>query len=245
MKLGGKVAIVTGGSKGIGRGICLKFSSEGASVVVNYLNSKSSAEEVVEQIVKRGRDAVAIKADVGDYEQVETMVNNAIARYGKIDILVNNAGATVPKTFLKLSREEWHDVLNIHLNGTFNCCKLVLPYMVKQKYGRVINISSGIGLTGYAGYANYCAAKAGIIGLSKTLTKELASKGIYINVVAPGFVPTGIQDTVSSKYREELIAKIPMQRFGTVEEIAEVVTFLAYGGDYINGQVIQVDGGIF
>ncbi|MBW2091796.1 MAG: 3-oxoacyl-ACP reductase FabG [Deltaproteobacteria bacterium] len=239
----GKVAVVTGGSRGIGRGICLSLAREGAAVIVNYFQNKTAADDVVKNIKSYDRKAMSIQADVRRFEEVEHMVEVTLEHFEKIDILVNNAGLVKPLSFLKATREDWHHIIDTHLNGTYNCCKLVLPSMVERKTGRVINISSGIAVTGFHGYASYCAAKAGIISLSKTLAKELASKGIYVNVVAPGFVPTELQDSISPEVRARLLDSIPMKRFGKVEEIAEVVTFLASSGSYINGQVIHVDGG--
>jgi len=243
MKLEGKVAVVTGGSRGIGQGICLSLAREGAAVIVNYFQNKTAADDVVETIKSYGLKAMSIQADVRRFEEVEHMVEVTLKHFEKIDILVNNAGLVKPLSFLKATREDWHYIIDTHLNGTYNCCKLVLPSMVERKTGRVINISSGIAVTGFHGYASYCAAKAGIISLSKTLAKELASNGIYVNVVAPGFIPTNLQDDISPEIRARLLDSIPMKRFGKVEEIAEVVTFLASGGNYINGQVIHVDGG--
>jgi 3-oxoacyl-[acyl-carrier protein] reductase len=244
MKLERKVAVVTGGSRGIGRAICLSFAEEGAHVVVNYHQNSSAAADVVSQIKSSGRDAIAIQADVKAYGEVARMVESAIEHFGNIDILVNNAGHVKPRAFLKSTKEDWREMIDTHLNGTFNCCHLVLPLMIKQNFGRVINISSGIAVTGYYGYASYCAAKAGIIALSKTLVKEYASKGIYVNVVAPGFVPTELQDSITPARMSQLEGSVPMGRLGTVDEIAEVVTFLAHGGAYINGQVIHVNGGL-
>jgi 3-oxoacyl-[acyl-carrier protein] reductase len=243
MKLDGKVALVTGGSRGIGRGICSDFAREGATVIVNYLQNEKAADEVVEIIQSYGQKGLAVQADVSQFKDVNRMIELALKNFGKIDILVNNAGLVKPRSFLKDSVEDWHYIIDTHLNGTYNCCKLVLPLMVERQTGRIINISSGIALTGFYGYSSYCAAKAGIIALSKTLAKETASKGIYVNVVAPGFIPTELQDSISPEIRNNLVNSISMRRLGTVEEIAEVVTFLATSGNYINGQVIHVDGG--
>jgi 3-oxoacyl-[acyl-carrier protein] reductase len=243
MKINGKVALVTGGSRGIGRSICLNLAQEGADIVVNYLQRSSAAEEVVSKIKSYGRDAISIKADVKDYEEVQRMVAVTISHFRKIDILVNNAGFAKAKSFLKSTREEWADCIDTHLTGTFNCCKQIIPLMIERKSGRIINISSPIAMTGYHGYASYCAAKAGINALSKTLAKEFAAKGIYVNVVSPGFIPTDLQDDITFNQRAKVLEGIPMKRFGTPEEVAEVVTFLASMGNFVNGQVINVDGG--
>lgn len=243
MKLLGKVALVTGGSRGIGRAICLSLGAEGADVVVNYVHDEAAAKQVASILKNNGRRAMCIRADVGSYAEVEKMIQEALNSLGKVDVLINNAGFAKPKSFLKSSKEEWDKCINTHLHGTFNCCRLVLPLMIKEGTGRIINISSPAALTGYHGYASYCAAKAGIIGLSKSLTKEFASRGIYINVVSPGFIPTELQNGINAEQRGRALEGIPMRRFGKVEEVAEVVTFLACGATFINGQVIHVDGG--
>jgi len=244
MRLEGKVALVTGGSRGIGRGICFSFAAEGASVAVNYIHSREAADEAVAEIKAQGRNAVSVQTDVGNYESVERMVESVNDQLGKIDILVNNAGFVRPKAFLNTTREDWHDMIDTHLHGTFNCCKIVLPQMVERRSGRIINISSGVAVSGFFGYSSYCAAKGGIVSLSKTLTKEFASKGIYINVVAPGFIPTELQDSITPEIRAGLLQNIPMKRFGEVDEVSDIVTYLAHSGNYINGQVIYVDGGL-
>lgn len=245
MKLKGKTALVTGGSRGIGRAICLSLAQEGANIVVNYLRNSSAANTVVSNITSHGVDAISIKADVRSYEEVKSMVDEVVHHFGKIDILVNNAGFAIAKAFLKSTIEEWHTTIDTHLHGTFNCCKVILPIMVEHKSGKIINISSPIGESGFHGYASYCAAKAGVNALSKTLCKEFARKGIYVNVVSPGFIPTELQDEIKDDLRSGLLAAIPMNRFGTTEDVAEVVTFLSTSGNYINGQVIHVDGGGF
>jgi len=240
-----KVSLVTGSSRGLGRAMALTLARDGANVVVNYLARADLADDVVSSIKSMGRDAIAIKADVGDYAEVEQMVKILIERFGKLDILVNNAGTVSPKSFLKATLEEWDVVQRVHLKGTVNCCKAALPHMVQRGTGKVINISSGIAPTGYHGYASYTAAKAGVIALTKTLAIELSSKGIYFNAVLPGFIPTELQDNVNAQMRARVLDRIAMRRFGTAQEIAEVVSFLASdASSYINGQAICVDGGL-
>ena len=240
----GKVALVTGSSRGIGRAIALTLARDGAHVVVNYLSRADAANEVVDEIQSMGRNAIAIRADVSIYEEVERMVKTVLEHFGKIDILVNNAGTITPKSFLKSTPAEWDTVQNVHLKGVANCCRAVLPQMVALGAGKVINMSSGAGMTGYHGYASYSAAKAGVLALTKTLTKELASKGIQFNAVAPGFIPTELQNSITPEMRSKLLEGIAMRRFGTPEEVAEVVAFLSSdASSYINGQVICVDGG--
>jgi len=239
-----KVALVTGSSRGIGRAIALALARDGADVVVNYLRRADAAKEVVTKIKSMGRNTIAIKADVGIYEEVEQMVKTAIEHFDKIDILVNNAGTISPKSFLKSTPEEWDAVQHVHLKGVANCCKAVLPQMVEHRTGKIISISSDAGITGYHGYASYSAAKAGVIALTKTLTIELASKGIYFNAVAPGFVVTEMQDDITPEMRAKVLEGIAMRRSGTPEEVADVVSFLASdAASYINGQVICVNGG--
>ncbi len=240
-----KVALVTGASRGIGRAIALTLAHYGAIVVINYCGSKGKADEVVNQIIENGGTAVAYQADVADFEAVKTMFSNIIKEYGRIDILVNNAGITRDNLILKMSEEEFDAVINTNLKGVFNCLKQVSKIMLKQKEGRIINISSISGVVGNPGQANYCAAKAGVIGITKSLAKELGSRGITVNAVAPGYINTDMTAVLREDLKEKVAELIPLKRLGEVEDIAETVAFLASDkAPYITGQTIQVDGGL-
>jgi len=240
-----KVAIVTGASRGIGRAIALILAHYGASVVVNYCGSKEKAEEVVEEIITKGGTATAYQADVADFDAVKTMFADVIKQYGKLDILVNNAGITRDNLILKMSEEEFDGVINTNLKGVFNCLKQASRIMLKQKSGRIINISSISGVCGNAGQVNYSASKAGVIGMTKSLAKELGSRGITVNAVAPGYIKTDMTAVLSDDLKEKISELIPLKRLGEVEDIAETVAFLASEkASYITGQTIQVDGGM-
>ncbi|GMB08493.1 3-oxoacyl-[acyl-carrier-protein] reductase [Thermolongibacillus altinsuensis] len=241
----GKVAIVTGASRGIGRAIALELARRGAKVAVNYAGSEAKANEVVAEIIENGGEAFAIQADVSKSDAVENMVKEVLERYGRIDILVNNAGITRDNLLMRMKEEEWDEVLNINLKGVFNCTKAVARPMMKQRYGRIVNIASIVGVSGNAGQANYVAAKAGVIGLTKTAAKELASRNITVNAVAPGFITTDMTDQLSEEVRTEMLKHIPLARFGKPEDIAHVVAFLVSdGASYMTGQTIHVDGGM-
>jgi 3-oxoacyl-[acyl-carrier protein] reductase len=241
----GKVAIVTGASRGIGRAIALELARRGAKVAVNYAGSEAKANEVVAEITANGGEAFAIQADVSKSDAVENMVKEVLERYGRIDILVNNAGITRDNLLMRMKEEEWDEVLNINLKGVFNCTKAVSRPMMKQRYGRIVNIASIVGVSGNAGQANYVAAKAGVIGLTKTAAKELASRNITVNAVAPGFITTDMTDQLSEEVRAEMLKHIPLARFGQPEDIAQVVAFLVSdGANYMTGQTIHVDGGM-
>lgn len=245
MVLENKVALVTGASRGIGRAIALAFARAGAEVVVNYSGSAAAAQEVVAEIQALGRRALALQADVSQPEQVDNMVNQVLNEFGRIDILVNNAGITRDGLLLRLKREDWQKVIDINLTGVFLCTKAVLKPMLKQRSGRIINITSVIGLTGNAGQANYAAAKAGIIGFTKSVAKEVGSRGITCNAIAPGYIQTDMTGALGEKVREELLARIPLERLGEPEDVAAVALFLAGpAASYITGQVINVDGGM-
>jgi 3-oxoacyl-[acyl-carrier protein] reductase len=237
------IALVTGGSRGIGRAIALSLARKGIDLIINYQKNTEAAEQVVEEIERQGRKGLAIKADVTSFTEVADMVHKIIDRFRRIDILVNNAGVTIAKTLVKLSEDEWDRIMAVNLKGAFNVCKHVLPVMMNQESGKIINISSGIALTGYHGYTAYSAAKAGIISFSRSLAKEVGKRGINVNVVAPGFIETELQDGVSKEQKEKHLSTIALGRFGTPEEIAEVVVFLALGGSFITGEVIFVNGG--
>lgn len=245
MLLENKIAVVTGAGRGIGRGIALALAREGAMVVVNYNGSKERAEEVVRMIEEAGGKAAAIQCNISDFEAAKEFFANVVKEYGKIDILVNNAGITKDNLMMKMSEEEFQSVIQTNLAGTFHGVKFVTRPMMKQRQGRIINIASVSGVIGNMGQANYSASKAGVIGLTKAAAKELASRNITVNAVAPGFVATEMTDVLSDSVKEAAVATIPLGRFGEVEDIAETVVFLASDkAKYITGQVICVDGGI-
>ena len=245
MLLENKIAVVTGAGRGIGRGIALAFAREGAMVVVNYNGSKERAEEVVNTIEQAGGNAVAIQCNVSDFEAAKEFYAGVVKEYGKIDILVNNAGITKDNLMMKMSEDEFQSVIQTNLAGTFHGVKFVTRPMMKQRQGRIINIASVSGVTGNMGQANYSASKAGVIGLTKAAAKELASRNITVNAVAPGFIATEMTDVLSDSVKESAVATIALGHFGEVEDIAETVVFLASDkAKYITGQVICVDGGI-
>lgn len=246
MLLDGKVAVVTGASRGIGRAIAEELAAEGARVVVNYHSNAAAADDVVNGIVARGGTAVAMQADVSDFAAAEALIKSAIETYGAIDILVNNAGTTRDTLLLSMKEEEWDVVMTTNLKSVYNTCKAVTRPMVRRKQGgRIINISSVSGIVGQPGQTNYAASKAGIIGFSKSLAKELGSRNITVNVVAPGFVPTDLTAIMPEDLVKQTLAFIPLGRWGEGTEIAHAVTFLASDkAAYITGAVIQVDGGI-
>lgn len=243
--LTGKVALVTGAGRGIGSAIAKTLAANGAFVIVNYNGSKEKAEAVVEEIKKSGAEAAAVQCDVSDYAACGKMVEELIASYGHIDILVNNAGITRDNIILKMSEEEFDAVLNTNLKGTFHTIRHLSRYFVKQRAGRIINLSSVSGVMGNAGQANYSASKAGVIGLTKSVARELARRGITCNAVAPGYIETEMTAQMPEAAKEAVKQQIPLQRTGTVWDIAEMVAFLASEkASYITGQVISVDGGM-
>ena len=243
--LNGKIALVTGASRGIGREIALTFAGYGATVIVNYNGSKDAAMEVVEEIEKKGGTAIAIQASVADKDACKNMIQEVLIKYGKLDILVNNAGITKDNLVPKISDEDFDAVLDTNLKGTFNCIKEVYRPFLKQKSGRIINMTSVSGVLGNAGQANYAASKAGVIGLTKSVARELAARGITVNAVAPGFIETQMTDKMSEQAKEATIKQIPLGRIGMPKDIAETVAFLASDkAAYITGQVISVDGGM-
>lgn len=240
-----KVALVTGASRGIGREIAQTLAAYGASVIVNYNGSKDRADEVVEMISAAGGKAIAVKADVAKAEEIARLFEEAQAAFGRIDILVNNAGITRDNLILKMSEEEYDTVLDTNLKGAFLCMKHAAKIMLRQKNGRIINISSISGIAGNAGQANYCAAKAGLIGLTKSLAKELGSRWITVNAVAPGFIEMEMTEKLSEQVKEGMLAQIPLKRAGSVKDIAEAVAFLASErAAYITGQTLSVNGGM-
>ncbi|RCJ30906.1 3-oxoacyl-[acyl-carrier-protein] reductase [Nostoc minutum NIES-26] len=243
-KLQGQVAIVTGASRGIGRAIALELATEGANVVVNYASSSAAADNVVAEITAAGGQALALQADVSKAEQVDTLFNAVIDKFKRIDILVNNAGITRDTLLLRMKPEDWQAVIDLNLTGVFLCTRAASKIMLKQRSGRIINITSVAGQMGNPGQANYSAAKAGVIGFTKTVAKELASRGITVNAVAPGFIATDMTSNLNNT--EDIVKYIPLGRYGQPEEVAGMVRFLAAdpAAAYITGQVFNVDGGM-
>jgi 3-oxoacyl-[acyl-carrier protein] reductase len=245
MNLTGRVALVTGASRGIGREIALELARQGANVAVNYSGSEAKANEVVDLIKEMGRDAFAIQCDVSNSEQVTFMVKETIERFSKLDILVNNAGITRDNLLMRMKEEEWDDVININLKGVFLVTKAVTRQMMKQRFGRIINVASIVGVSGNPGQANYVAAKAGVIGLTKTSAKELATRNITVNAIAPGFITTDMTDKLTEEVKSEMLRVIPLARFGEPKDIAKVTCFLASDdSSYMTGQTLHVDGGM-
>ncbi|NLC77444.1 MAG: 3-oxoacyl-[acyl-carrier-protein] reductase [Clostridia bacterium] len=245
MLLAGKVALVTGSSRGIGRAIALAMAKEGCQVAVNYVGNEEKAKGLCEEIGSLGGKALPFKADVSRWDEAKTLVDGVLASFGRVDILVNNAGITRDNLLLRLSLDDWEEVLRTNLTGVYNCTKLVLKPMIKQRWGRIINITSVSGITGNPGQSNYAAAKAGLIGFTKSLAKEVASRNILVNGIAPGFIATDMTEKLVKEGQEELAAAIPLGRLGSPEEIAHVAVFLASEkAGYITGQIITVDGGL-
>jgi 3-oxoacyl-[acyl-carrier protein] reductase len=245
LMLTGKVALVTGAGRGIGKAIALKLAKEGASIVVNYRSSEKEAKELVEEIINKGGLAEAVQGDVSYLEDAEKVIKFAAEKFGRLDILVNNAGITRDNLLLRMKEEDFDKVLQVNLKGAFNCTKHASSIMLKQKSGRIINISSVVGLIGNAGQANYAAAKAGIIGFTKSIAKEIGGRGITVNAIAPGFIATDMTNVLSDKVKEKLIEGIPLKKLGSPEDVANCAAFLASdSASYITGQVINVDGGM-
>lgn len=245
MNLEGKSALVTGASRGIGREIALELARQGANVAVNFSGSEAKANEVVDEIKALGREAFTVKCDVSNSEEVAAMVKGTIDTFGKLDILVNNAGITKDNLLMRMKEEEWDDVININLKGVFLCTKAVTRQMMKQRVGRIINIASVVGVSGNPGQANYVAAKAGVIGLTKTTAKELASRNITVNAIAPGFITTDMTDKLSEEVKTEMLKQIPLARLGEPKDIAKMTAFLASDdSSYITGQTLHINGGM-
>ena len=245
MMLQDKKVLVTGASRGIGRAIALEFARLGADVAVNYAGSEAKASEVVDEIKALGRDAIAIQCDVANSESVSEMVKETIEHFGRLDVLVNNAGITRDNLLMRMKESEWDDVLNTNLKGVFLCTKAVTRQMMKQRSGRIINMASIVGVSGNAGQANYVAAKAGVIGLTKTAAKELAPRGITVNAIAPGFISTDMTNELTEEIQKLMLQQIPLARFGDPKDIAAVAAFLASdASSYMTGQTLHVDGGM-
>ncbi|XZJ09493.1 3-oxoacyl-[acyl-carrier-protein] reductase [Clostridium perfringens] len=240
-----KVAIVTGGTRGIGRAIALKLVDHGANIVINYRNSDKEAEELKAILEGKGVKVLTVKCDISNFEDSKNLMDKCKEVFGKIDILVNNAGITKDTLIMRMKEEDFDNVIDVNLKGTFNCAKHASAIMLKQRFGKIINMTSVVGIAGNAGQVNYAASKAGVIGLTKSLAKELGSRGITVNAVAPGFINTDMTASLSEKVKEEASKNIPLKRLGDPEDVANLVGFLASdAANYITGQVINVDGGM-
>ena len=245
MNFAGKTAVVTGGSRGIGRAVCLELAKGGANVVLCYAGNESAAADTVSACEALGAKALAVKCDVANGTQVKELMDQAIKAFGQIDILVNNAGITRDSLLMMMKEEDFDAVISANLKGTFLCMKAVARIMMKQRYGRIVNLSSVVGLRGNAGQVNYAASKAGVVGMTKSLAKELASRGVTVNAVAPGFIETDMTAAMTDTAKAATLASIPQQRLGAPEDVAKAVAFLASEeAGYITGQVLAVDGGM-
>ena len=243
--LKGKTIIVTGANRGIGKAIALKLGKIGANVIVNYRSNEKEASEVVAEIKELGGEASMVKADVYKYVDAESLINEAKNIYGSIYGVVNNAGITKDTLILRMKEEDFDAVINTNLKGTFNCCKAATPHLIKARQGRIVNISSVIGLIGNVGQINYAASKAGILGVTKSLAKEIGARGITINAVAPGFIESDMTEGLADKYKEDILKNIPLKKLGKAEDVANAVAFLmSEESQYITGQVLNVDGGM-
>lgn len=245
MSLKSKVALVTGGSRGIGREIALELAKTGVDIAITYVNNLEKASIVIEEIISYGVRAIAIQANVSIEEDVTNMIKIIEKELGSVDILVNNAGVTKDNLLIRMKEDEWDEVMNVNLKGTFLCTKAVSRSMMKKRYGKIINITSVVGIMGNAGQGNYSASKAGVIGFTKSMAKELASRGIRVNAIAPGFIETDMTESLNDEIKETMINAIPLNSFGSPKDIANAVIFLvSENSDYITGQVISVDGGM-
>ena len=240
-----KTVFVTGGSRGIGKEVALKFAESGYDVILNYVSDKTDVDGLTKELKDKGAESLILKADVSNAEEVENVVKQAIEKFGKIDVLVNNAGITKDNLLMRMSEEEFDKVLEINLKGTFIVTKAVTKYMMKKRQGAIINLSSVVGVAGNAGQCNYSASKAGIIGFTKSVAKELASRNIRANAVAPGFIATDMTEVLPDAVKENIHNQIPLKRMGTAKEVAELIYFLGSdASSYITGQVINIDGGM-
>ena len=243
--LDGSVALVTGASRGIGAVIASRLAKAGAKIGVNYRTSREAAEGVVEEITKAGGEAILVEADVTQEDSAAAAIKQVVDRWQRIDILVNNAGINRDRLLLRMSSDDWDQVLEVDLKGAFLCTKFVMPHLIKQRKGRVINISSVVGISGNPGQANYAAAKAGLIGFTKAVAREVASRSVTVNALAPGYITAGMADELNEETRKRILDRIPMGRFGTSDDVAEAVVFLcSEGAGYITGQVLTIDGGM-
>jgi acetoacetyl-CoA reductase len=245
VQLEGKVAVITGGGKGIGAAITKELARNGVKVVVNYNKSREAADQLLAEIKENGGEGIAVQADVSSQEQANKLIAAAVEQYGRLDILVNNAGITRDRTFKKLSSEDWNEVINVNLNSVYHTTAAALPYIMESDAGRIINISSIIGQAGGFGQTNYAAAKAGMIGFTKSLALELAKTGVTVNAICPGFIETDMLAEVPENIREQIKAKIPARRFGHADEIARGVLYLCRDGEYITGQQLNINGGLY
>ena len=245
--LKGKCAVITGSTRGIGKAIAIKYASLGCNIVINYRSEKDevNAYTLSEEIGKLGVDTLIVKANVADFEEAKNIVEKAKEKFGKVDILVNNAGITKDNLILRMNESDFDSVINVNLKGSFNCLKAVTPIMLKQKHGKIINMASVVGVIGNPGQVNYCASKAGVIGMTKSLAKELGGKNINVNAIAPGFIDTDMTKVLSEDQKKNILSQVPLKRLGLVSDVANVAAFLASeDSDYITGQVIHVDGGM-
>lgn len=245
MDFTGKTAIVTGGSRGIGRATALRLAGLGAAVAVNYVKDADAAEDVINRIKSGGGRAMVVQADVADYVQAAAMIDQVVDQLGRLDVLINNAGIARDGLIIRMTQEDWADVIKTNLGGAFNCTQAAAKKMIKQKQGVIINVSSIVGVIGNAGQANYAAAKAGLIGLTKSVARELASRNVRVNAVAPGFIATEMTEALKPELKEAIAERIPLGRFGSAEEVAEAVVWLASdGAAYVTGQTLIIDGGL-
>ena len=243
--LSGKTALITGSGRGIGKAIACKLASFGANIVINDIASSTYADETAQELVKAGTDAICLKGDVRNFEEIEKIMKNTLDKFGRIDILVNNAGITKDGLLMRMSDEDWDAVLEINLKGAFHMIKAAARPMMKQRAGSIINVASVVGVMGNAGQANYVSSKAGLIGLTKTVAREFASRGITCNAIAPGFIKSAMTDQLSDDVKADYFKQIPLGRFGEVEDVADAAAFLASDmAKYITGQVLHIDGGL-
>ena len=243
--LSGSVALVTGASRGIGAVIARRLAEAGVKVGVNYLSSPESAEEVVSSIISAGGEALMVEGDVSQEEPAKSTVQQVVSNWGRIDILVNNAGINRDRLLLRMNTDDWDQVIQVDLRGAFLCTRFVMPHLIKQRSGRIVNISSVVGISGNPGQANYAAAKAGLIGFTKSVAREVASRNVTVNALAPGYITTGMVEKLSEAAREKILSRIPMGRFGVAEDVSEAVVFLcSKGASYITGEVLTIDGGM-